>query len=181
VTATPNPRGSATRVHLGGDHAAYELKEQLITWLRQQEYEVVDHGPHVHDPQDDYPPFVLRAAMAVASEPGSVGVVLGGSGNGEQIAANKVHGIRAALAWNEDTAALARQHNDANVISLGARQHPAEEAMRFLQAFLNARFSGDPRHQRRIDMLREYQATGRLPALPAAPVARRAQDAAPNT
>jgi ribose 5-phosphate isomerase B len=146
-----------------------------------EEYEVVDHGPHVHDPQDDYPPFVLRAALAVASEPGSVGVVLGGSGNGEQIAANKVPGIRAALAWNEDTAALARQHNDANVISLGARQHSAEEAMRFLRAFLNSRFSGDPRHQRRIDMLTEYEATGSLPALPAAPIARRAQHAAPNT
>jgi ribose 5-phosphate isomerase B len=181
VTATPNRRESAARVHLGGDHAAYELKEQLIAWLRLQEYEVVDHGPHVHDPQDDYPPFVLRAAMAVASEPGSVGVVLGGSGNGEQIAANKVTGVRAALAWNEDTAALARQHNDANVISLGARQHPAEEAKRFLQAFLNARFSGDPRHQRRIDMLTEYEATGSLPPLPTAPITQRAQQAASNT
>ena len=181
MTATGSPRASAVRVHLGGDHAAYELKEQLVAWLRLQEYEVVDHGPHVHDPQDDYPPFVLRAAMAVVSEPGSVGVVLGGSGNGEQIAANKVSGIRAALAWNEDTAALARQHNDANVISLGARQHPAEEAIRFLQAFLNARFSGDPRHQRRIDMLTEFEATGSLPPLPATTVAQQAEQAAPNT
>ena len=106
--------------------------------------------------------------------------MLGGSGNGEQIAANKVHGIRAALAWNEDTAALARQHNDANVISLGARQHPAEEAVRFLQAFLDARFTGDPRHQRRIDMLTEFEATGSFPPLPAT-VTQRAQQAAPNT
>jgi ribose 5-phosphate isomerase B len=119
--------------------------------------------------------------MAVVSEPGSVGVVLGGSGNGEQIAANKVSGIRAALAWNEDTAALARQHNDANVISLGARQHPAEEAIRFLQAFLDARFSGDPRHQRRIDMLTEFEATGSFPPLPATTVAQQAEQAAPNT
>ena len=181
MTATGSPRASAVRVHLGGDHAAYELKEQLVAWLRLQEYEVVDHGPHVHDPQDDYPPFVLRAAMAVVSEPGSVGVVLGGSGNGEQIAANKVSGIRAALAWNEDTAVLARQHNDANVISLGARQHPAEEAIRFLQAFLDARFSGDPRHQRRIDMLTEFEATGSFPPLPATTVAQQAEQAAPNT
>jgi len=180
VTVTESPRASV-RVHLGGDHAAYELKEQFVAWLRLQEYEVVDHGPHVHDPQDDYPPFVLRAAMAVASEPGSVGVVLGGSGNGEQIAANKVDGIRAALAWNEDTAALARQHNDANVISLGARQHSAEEATRLLRAFLDARFSRDPRHQRRIDMLTEYEATGSLPPLPAAPVTPRAQQADPKT
>ncbi len=119
--------------------------------------------------------------MAVASEPGSVGVVVGGSGNGEQIAANKVHGVRAALAWNEDTAALARQHNDANVISLGARQHFAEEATRFLEVFLNTQFSGDPRHQRRIDMLTEYEATGSLPPVPAAPVTWRAQQGAPNT
>jgi len=82
---------------------------------------------------------------------------------------------------DEDTAALARQHNDANVISLGARQHPAEEAMRFLQAFLNARFSGDPRHQRRIDMLTQYEATGSLPPLPTASITQRAQQAAPKT
>ena len=168
------------RVHLGSDHAGFELKGRLVERLSELGHEPVDHGPVEYDAVDDYPPFVLRAAMAVASEPGSVGVVLGGSGNGEQIAANKVHGIRAALAWNEDTAALARQHNDANVISLGARQHSAEEATRLLRTFLDARFSRDPRHQRRIDMLTEYEATGSLPPLPAAPVTPRAQEAAPN-
>jgi ribose 5-phosphate isomerase B len=181
MTATPDPRASAVRVHVGGDHAAYELKEHLVDWLKREGHEVVDHGPHLYDPQDDYPPFVLRTATAVAAEPGSLGVVLGGSGNGEQIAANKVNGIRAALAWNEDTAVLARQHNDANVISLGARQHPAEEATRYLRAFLEARFTGDPRHERRIEMLRQYEATGNLPPLPSGFVGHGEQPAVPNT
>jgi ribose 5-phosphate isomerase B len=154
------------RVHIGGDHAAFELKGHLVERLEQAGYEVVDHGPHEYDAQDDYPPFILRAAEAVAADPGSVGVVLGGSGNGEQIAANKVDGVRAALAWSADTAALARQHNDANVVALGARQHSSEEAARLMQVFLDTRFSGDPRHQRRIDMLSEYEATGALPPLP---------------
>ena len=163
MTATGSPRASAVRVHLGGDHAAYELKEQLVAWLRLQEYEVVDHGPHVHDPQDDYPPFVLRAAMAVASEPGSVGVVLGGSGNGEQIAANKVIGTRAALAYNLETAKLGRQHNDANVISIGARMHTEEEALAMVRIFLETPFSGDPRHARRIALLAAYEDTRSAP------------------
>jgi ribose 5-phosphate isomerase B len=166
MTATPHPDGSAVHIHIGGDHAAYELKGHFIDWLKREGYEVVDHGPHRYDAQDDYPPFVLRAATAVASEPGSLGVVLGGSGNGEQIAANKVKGIRAALAWNENTAVLARRHNDANVISLGARQHSVEEALGLLRAFLDARFSQDQRHQNRIDMLTQYETTGSLPALP---------------
>jgi len=123
----------------------------------------------VYDPLDDYPSFVLRAAEAVASDPGSLGVVLGGSGNGEQIAANKVKGVRAALVWNEDTAVLARQHNDANVISPGARQHRLHEATRFLEAFLDCRYSGGLRHQRRIDMLTRYEADGTLPPLTVAP------------
>jgi ribose 5-phosphate isomerase B len=180
VAATPDTNTSAIRVHIGGDHAAYELKTHLIDWLSRAGYLVEDHGPHVYDPQDDYPPFVLRAAVAVASDPGSMGVVLGGSGNGEQIAANKVNGIRAALVWNEDTAVLARQHNDANVISLGARQHDLGRATGLLQAFLDARFSGESRHQQRIAMLTQFEATGSIPPLPTAPVTPRAQQPAPN-
>jgi ribose 5-phosphate isomerase B len=165
-----NPAGR--RIHVGGDHAAFELKGHLVDWLERAGYEVVDHGPHGYDAQDDYPPFVLRAAEAVAADPGSIGVVLGGSGNGEQIAANKVDGVRAALAWNTATAGLARQHNDANVIALGARQHNTEDAARLLQVFLDTRFTGDPRHQRRIDMLRQYEASGTLPPLPDVPSAQ---------
>ncbi|MDP9398489.1 MAG: ribose-5-phosphate isomerase [Actinomycetota bacterium] len=156
------------RVHLGSDHAGHEFKAHLVEWLTAAGHEPVDHGPHELDPQDDYPPYVLRAAAAVAAEAGSLGVVIGGSGNGEQIAANKVAGVRAALAWSEQTAVLARQHNDANVVSIGARLHAPDEATRFVELFLATPFSSDERHVRRIGMLGEYERTGELPALPSA-------------
>jgi ribose 5-phosphate isomerase B len=155
------------RVHLGSYHAGFEFKEHLVGVLEAAVHEVVDHGPAGYDPQDDYPPFCLRAAEAVVADGGdSLGVVIGGSGNGEQIAANKVRGVRAALAWNLETARLGRQHNDANVIAVGARQHPVEEAVGFVEAFLAEPFSGDPRHARRIGMLTDYETTGELPPLP---------------
>jgi ribose 5-phosphate isomerase B len=154
------------RVHLGCDHAGFELKQVLRDWLDAQGHEAVDHGAVALDPSDDYPPFCLSAAAAVAEEPGSLGIVLGGSGNGEQIAANKVRGVRAALAWNEETAALAREHNDANVLSLGARMHTHEEAVRMVETFVTTNFSGDGRHTRRIEMLSEYERTGELPPVP---------------
>ena len=145
------------RVHLGCDHAGFELKEHLVSWLTEQGHEPVDHGAHEYDALDDYPAFCIAAAEAVAAEPGSLGIVLGGSGNGEQIAANKVGGIRAALAFSVDTARLAREHNDANVISLGARQYSQDDAVSFVAAFLDTPFSGDPRHQRRIDQVSDYE------------------------
>ena len=157
------------RVHVGSDHAGFELKQTLCQWLSGEGYEVVDHGPVDYDPVDDYPPFVLRAALAVANDAGSLGLVLGGSGNGEQIAANKVHGVRAALAWNEETASLAREHNDANVVSIGARMHSTEEAVRLLERFVRTPFSGEERHVRRIDMLSAYEESGELPELPPSP------------
>ena len=155
------------RVHLGSDHAGFELKQHLAERLRAGGHEVVDHGPLAYDPQDDYPPYCLRAAAAAAGEPDSVGVVIGGSGNGEQIAANKVRGVRAVLAWSLETAKLGRQHNTANVVSVGARMHPAEDAVAFVEAFLAEPFSNDPRHERRIAMLAAYEDTGALPPLPA--------------
>ena len=155
------------RVHLGSDHAGLELKDHLVTWLRDNGHEPVDHGPFVYDAVDDYPVFCLRAAEGVAKDPDSLGVVIGGSGNGEQIAANKVRGIRAALVWNPDTAALAREHNDANVISVGGRMHSVEEMTHFVDIFLRTPFSGDERHARRIAMMSSYEATGELPPLPA--------------
>lgn len=160
------------RVHLAGDHASYELKEHLLTHLREGGHDVTDHGPHRLDPADDYPVFILPAALAVAGEPGSLGVVLGGSGNGEQIAANLVAGVRAALGWSVETAVLARQHNDANVIGVGARMHPVAEATAIVDAFLAEPFSGDERHARRIAMLTRFGETGQLPApqLPAEPL-----------
>ncbi len=154
------------RVHLGSDHAGFELKALLAARLAELGHEPVDHGPDSYDPDDDYPPYVMRAAAATAAEPGSLAVVIGGSGNGEQIAANKVPGIRAALAWTVETATLARQHNDANVLSLGARQYPAQEALAFVEAFVATLFSGDERHARRIRMLQEYERGGELPPLP---------------
>ena len=154
------------RVHLGSDHAGLELKEHLLGWLRDNGHEPVDHGPFVYDAVDDYPVFCLRAAEGVAKDPGSLGVVIGGSGNGEQIAANKVEGVRAALVWNADTAVLAREHNDANVISVGGRMHSVEEMTHFVDVFIRTPFSGDERHVRRIAMMSTYETTGELPALP---------------
>lgn len=157
------------RVHIGSDHAGFELKSHLTTWLGEAGYEVVDHGPVEYDPVDDYPPFVLRAAVAVVNDAGSLGVVLGGSGNGEAMAANKVHGVRAALAWNDQTAGLGREHNDANVVSVGARMHTLDEATRLVERFLITPFNGDERHLRRIAMLGHYEETGGLPELPVPP------------
>jgi ribose 5-phosphate isomerase B len=154
------------RVHLGSDHAGLELKEHMLGWLREHGHEPVDHGPFVYDALDDYPVFCLRAAAAVVADQGSLGVVIGGSGNGEQIAANKVPGVRAALAWSEETASLAREHNDANVISVGGRMHTVDEMTRFIEVFLDTAFTGEERHVRRIGMLADYEVTGDLPPLP---------------
>ena len=162
------------RVHLGSDHAGFELKQELGEHLRAAGHDVVDHGPEVYQPGDDYPVYCLRAAVATADEPDSLGVVIGGSGNGEQIAANKVRGIRAALAWSQETATLARQHNNANVVAVGARTHPTDEAISFVDTFLAESFSFDPRHERRIAMLATYEDSGALPPLPEPPDQRSA-------
>ncbi len=158
------------RVHLGSDHAGLELKDHLLNWLVDQGHEAVDHGPFVYDAADDYPVFCLRAAEAVAADRqdgmDSLGIVIGGSGNGEQMAANKVTGIRAALVWSEETATLAREHNDANVISVGGRLHTEQEMTRFIEVFLGTPYSDEERHTRRIGMLAEYEKTGNLPPLP---------------
>ena len=146
------------RIHIAADHAGYALKTHLVDHLRAAGHDVVDHGAHEYDALDDYPAFCFAAAEAVVADPGSLGIVLGGSGNGEQIAANKVAGVRAALAWSTTTAALARQHNDANVVAVGERQHSLEEATAIVEAFLAEPFSGDARHQRRIDQLAAYEA-----------------------
>ncbi len=156
------------RVHIGCDHAGLELKGRLLGWLADHGYEPVDHGPFVYDPEDDYPVFCLRAAEAVAAERrdglDSLGVVIGGSGNGEQIAANKVPGVRAALVWNRDTAELARAHNDANVCAIGARQHSVEEATELVLHFLASPWSGEERHVRRIGLIHDYEQNRHRPA-----------------
>lgn len=145
------------RVHIGCDHAGFELKNHLLNHLREQGHDVVDHGPAEYDAEDDYPPFCFATGEAVVADQGSLGIVIGGSGNGEQIAANKVDGVRAALAWSIETAQLAREHNNANVVGIGARMHSAEEATAIAEAFLATPFSGVERHARRISLLTAYE------------------------
>jgi ribose 5-phosphate isomerase B len=145
------------RVHIGSDHAGFELKTYLITALSEDGHELVDHGPEAYDAEDDYPVYCIPTAEAAVADPGSLGIVLGGSGNGEQIAANKVVGVRAVLAYDRDTARLGREHNDANVIAIGARMHTEEEALEMVRLFLTTPFSGDPRHARRIELLADYE------------------------
>ena len=154
------------RVYLGSDHAGFELKASLVAWLREAGHEPVDCGPESYVPDDDYPVYVMRAARGVIDDPGSLGIVIGGSGNGEQIASNKIPGIRAAVAWTTETAQLARQHNNANVLSLGARMYSVDEALEFAKVFVETPFSQDPRHIRRLAMIAGYEKSGELPPLP---------------
>ena len=155
------------RVHIGSDHAGFELKAALVRRLSELGHEVTDHGPRAYDAEDDYPPYVMAAAAATVADDGAFGVVIGGSGNGEAIAANKVCGVRCALVWTEETARLGRMHNNANVISLGARQYPLEDAVRFAEVFLATNFTQEERHKRRLAMLAGYEATHALPPEPA--------------
>ncbi|MEL5990227.1 ribose-5-phosphate isomerase [Microbacterium phosphatis] len=154
------------RIHIATDHAGLEFSTQLQHHLAGQGHEVVDHGPIEYDPVDDYPSFCIRAAQAVVSDQAAgvpaLGIVFGGSGNGEQIAANKVTGVRAALVWNLPTAELAREHNDANVIAIGARQHAFEEVVTFIDRFIETPFTGDERHARRIAQVLAYETDGSL-------------------
>lgn len=145
-------------IHLGGDHAGYDLKQRVAAHLKQAGHQVVDHGALAFDAEDDYPAFCIEAAEAVAADPHSLGIVFGGSGNGEQMAANLVRGVRCALAWNIDTAKLAREHNNANCVSIGARMHSEDEALAIIDAFISQPFSADARHCRRIAQMDEYRA-----------------------
>ena len=145
------------RTHIACDHAAFELKEALVNHLRTKGLEVIDHGAKEYDALDDYPNTCIPCAQAVLADEGSLGIVLGGSGNGEQMAANCVPGIRAALAWNVETAKLAREHNNAQIVAVGARMHDTATALEIVDAFIAEPFSGDERHQRRIDLMTQYE------------------------
>ncbi len=155
----------AVRVYLGSDHAGFELKDFLVKHLTSLGHDVVDVGPDVFNPDDDYPPFCIETARRVVADSGSLGVVIGGSGNGEQISANKVPGCRAALAWSTDTAKLAREHNDAQVAGIGARMHTPAEAAEVVEMFLNTPFSGGERHSRRIRLISDFESTGEPPPM----------------
>jgi ribose 5-phosphate isomerase B len=150
------------RIHIGSDHAGLEFKNELITHLVAKGHDVTDHGPYEYDALDDYPDFCIPCAEAVAKDASSLGIVLGGSGNGEQIAANKVKGVRAALVWSIETAALAREHNNANVISLGQRLHGADFVKQLIDTFIATKFPGDERHVRRIEKISNYEVTGEI-------------------
>ena len=150
------------RVHIATDHAAFELKQYLVAELTERGHEVVDHGAHAYDANDDYPVTVLPCGEAVVADPGSLGIVLGGSGNGEAIAANKVKGVRAVLAHSEDLARLGREHNNANVIAMGGRQVTLDHGLDVVLTFLGTPFSGDARHERRIEMLTRYEESGEI-------------------
>lgn len=154
------------RIHLATDHAGLELSAEIAEHLRNHGHDVVDHGPQSYDPLDDYPSFCINAARAVRVDEKAgipaLGIVFGGSGNGEQIAANKVEGIRAALVWSESTAVLAREHNNANVCAIGARQHTTDEVLRLIDLFVATDFPGEERHARRIAQLFEYETTGTI-------------------
>lgn len=144
------------KIHIASDHAGYAAKEILKEHLSLSGHEVIDHGTNSAE-SCDYPSFCIAAATAVANEPGSLGIVLGGSGNGEQIAANKVAGVRAALAWSVETAELAREHNNANVVGIGARMHDEEMLKTIASAFVSTNFPGDERHVRRIGQISDYE------------------------
>jgi ribose 5-phosphate isomerase B len=159
---------SGMRVYLGSDHAGYELKQKIIEHLKASGHEPVDCGAFSYDPEDDYPAFCIAAATRTVEDPDSLGIVLGGSGNGEQIAANKVPGVRCALAWSVETATLAREHNNAQLIGIGGRMNTLDEALAIVDAFVTTPWSKAPRHQRRIDILAEYERTHQAPPVPGA-------------
>ncbi|MCL2723288.1 MAG: ribose-5-phosphate isomerase [Polyangiaceae bacterium] len=150
------------RIYFGSDHAGFELKAIIMKRLGELGHELADCGPYVYDANDDYPTYCIKTAERTVADPGSLGIVIGGSGNGEAIAANKVHGVRCALAHSDETAKLGRAHNDANVLSLGARMHREEDCVRFAEIFVATPFSGDTRHQRRISQLDTFERTGTL-------------------
>ena len=150
------------RIHIGSDHAGLEFKNELIEHLVSQGHDVTDHGPYEYDALDDYPDFCIPTARAVSKDPTSLGIVLGGSGNGEQIAANKVKGIRAALVWSIETAKLAREHNNANVISVGQRLHDSQFVKDLIDTFIATPFPGDDRHVRRIEKISHFESTGEI-------------------
>jgi ribose 5-phosphate isomerase B len=159
------------RIHLGGDHAGFEMKEELKSFLESSGYEVIDHGPVEYDEDDNYPDYVFPVAESVAIDPESRGIVIGGSGQGEAICANRIKGVRAMLfngqynpAVNFDDElendreipneiVLSRQHNDSNVLSLGARFLTVSEAKDAVELWLETEFSGEERHIRRIEKI----------------------------
>jgi len=145
------------KIYLGADHAGFELKEQIKSFLKEKEYEVEDCGAFSFDKNDDYPDFIAKAAKKVASDKDSKGIVLGKSGAGECIVANKIKGIRAVLGFSKENVKLAREHNDANVLSLGSEFVNEELAKELVKIFLETPFSNEERHKRRIEKIKQVE------------------------
>lgn len=148
-------------IHIGSDHAGFDLKNEIIRFLEKKDYEVIDHGAYEFDADDDYPDFILPVAIAVAEDAASKGIILGGSGQGEAMVANRVQGVRATVFYGEPEYSdesiinLSRQHNDANVLSIGARFVTEEQALEAIDSWLETSFSGEERHSRRIAKIDE--------------------------
>jgi ribose 5-phosphate isomerase B len=145
------------KIYIGGDHAGFELKEELKKFLTEEGHEVEDFGAFKLDPKDDYPDFVIPVAKAVSLNTRSLGIVLGGSGQGEAIVANKIMGIRSAVYYggNLDIVRLSKEHNSANILSLGARFITLDEAKEAVNAFIETPFSREERHIRRLDKVEQ--------------------------
>ena len=141
-------------IHIATDHAGLELKEKVKSYLSKLDYEVIDHGAYEYDALDDYPDFIFPCAEAVSNDSNSKGIILGGSGQGEAMAANRVKGVRAAVCYNgpDEIIQLSRQHNDANILALGARTTDELEIYSIIESFLNTNFEGG-RHQQRINKI----------------------------
>ena len=144
-------------IHIATDHAGLELKEKVKSYLSKLDYEVVDHGAYEYEALDDYPDFIFPCADAVSDDPNSKGIILGGSGQGEAMAANRVKGVRAAVFYNgpDEIVKLSRQHNDANILSLGARFMTDQEMYKIIKLWLSTKFESG-RHKRRIEKLDEH-------------------------
>lgn len=144
-------------IYIGADHGGYELKEKIKEWLAEDNIETEDLGANGFNPEDDYPDFIIPVAEKVVSEPGSLGIILGRSGNGEAIAANKVSGVRTALCLNEEMARKAKEHNNANIISLGADYINPEDVRKIVKTFIETPFSNESRHVRRLKKIEEFE------------------------
>lgn len=147
------------KIYLATDHAGFELKEKIKTYLQKEGYEIKDCGAHTLDPEDDYPDFISKTAKEVSKDPDSKGIILGGSGQGEAIVANKFPNIRAAVYYGgqEQMPSLTRQHNDSNILSLGARFLKEEDAIKAVRLFLDTAFTNEERHARRIEKIKKLE------------------------
>lgn len=154
-----NSRLAKSKVYLATDHAGLQLKEKIKGFLKEEGYETEDFGAHALDPEDDYPDFISKAAEAVSKNPESKAIILGGSGQGEAIVANKFPNVRASVYYGsvEQMPVLTRQHNDANILSLGARFLKEDEAIKAVKLFLETPFTNEERHQRRIEKIKKIE------------------------